>query len=265
MAALRQWVQELGATEDEWDELAADPRPEVQQLAAKLDEDYQRITREWHRLQAMAREEEMLRQEGYQLVAGIDEAGRGPLAGPVVAAAVVFPPNVWIPGVRDSKTLSPQQREFLFPLIQRRALAVGVGVVDQDEIDRTDILRATLQAMQQAVAQLGLTPDYCLIDGLQSPVLPCPSHCLVGGDGCCFSIAAASIVAKVHRDRLMAEMDRRYPGYGFAENKGYPTPAHRKALAALGPSPIHRRSFHGVKEPAGDLPPATAEARDARA
>jgi ribonuclease HII len=188
---------------------------------------------------------------GARAVAGIDEAGRGPLAGPVVAAAVILDPQDPIDGLNDSKRLSPARREHLFGQIQSRARAVGVGIVAPAEIDRINILQATLKAMTEAVAALpraspGLAPDHLLIDALTLPEVSLPQDGIVGGDGRCVSIAAASIVAKVTRDRLMASLDARYPGYGFAVHKGYPTAAHREALRRLGPCPIHRRSFRGV-------------------
>lgn len=183
---------------------------------------------------------------GARAVAGLDEAGRGPLAGPVVAAAVILDPDRPVPGVADSKTLSPARREALFADIHRNARAVGLGIVPHDEIDRINILQATLRAMTRAVADLGTAPDYLLIDALTLPGVPLPQDGIVRGDGRSVSIAAASIVAKVTRDRLMADLDRAYPGYGFAVHKGYPTAAHRRAIERLGPCPVHRRSFRGV-------------------
>jgi ribonuclease HII len=186
------------------------------------------------------------RARGARAVAGVDEAGRGPLAGPVVAAAVILDPDRPVPGVADSKTLSPARREALFGDIHENARAVGVGIVPHDEIDRINILQATLKAMTRAVADLGIAPDHLLIDALTLPNVPLPQDGIVRGDGKSVSIAAASIVAKVTRDRLMADLDRAYPGYGFAVHKGYPTAAHREAIGRLGPCPVHRRSFRGV-------------------
>lgn len=192
---------------------------------------------------------------GARAVAGLDEAGRGPLAGPVVAAAVILDPGRPIPGVADSKTLSPARREHLFGEIHRTARAVGVGFASHAEIDRVNILQATLRAMTRAVANLSAgagaapgqgVPDYLLIDALRLPDVALPQEGIVRGDGRSVSIAAASIVAKVTRDRLMVAIDRRYPGYGFAIHKGYPTAAHRRAIDRLGPCPVHRRSFRGV-------------------
>lgn len=188
--------------------------------------------------------------EGFRRIAGVDEAGRGPLAGPVVAAAAVFGPDVEVPGVRDSKLLSPGRREELYGEIMRRAEHVGVGIVHEGTIDRVNILNATFLAMEQAVGALPVAPDLLLVDGNRFRAGPVPYRTIVGGDRRCFSIAAASIVAKVTRDRLMAEYDRLYPGYGFLRNKGYPTQEHRDAVLRLGVCPIHRRSFALPGEPA---------------
>ncbi len=186
-------------------------------------------------------------------MAGVDEAGRGPLAGPVMAAAVVLPPGFTRPEIRDSKVLSPNARERAFFLITSNALAFEVALSTPDEIDRLNILQASLLAMRRAVEKLSPAPDYLYIDGsLTIPKAtgrPWDALCqeaVVSGDSRCVSVMAASIVAKVVRDRLMLEYDRLYPGYGFSSHKGYPTSAHRAALRNLGPSPIHRMTFHGV-------------------
>jgi ribonuclease HII len=191
--------------------------------------------------------ETRLWKQGYRLVAGVDEAGRGPLAGPLVVAAVILPRD-WDEPVEldDSKRLSPEQREAAFPVIRRRALGWRLVVVPPAEIDRVNILRATLAAMARAVAGLKPGADYVLVDGNQAPEPPprtCPCEMLVGGDGISASIAAASILAKVVRDRLMVVYGSRYPQWGFERHKGYGTQAHRDAIALHGPSPIHRRSF----------------------
>lgn len=178
-----------------------------------------------------------------QAVAGVDEAGRGPLAGPVVAAAVVFRPGTHIEGVRDSKVLTASVREELFERITAEAAAFAVGVVDHQTIDAINILQATYRAMHAAVRNLPSSPDYLLVDGNRFCDIGIPFATIIDGDTCCFSIAAASIVAKVTRDRLMVEYDRLYPGYGFAKHKGYATPEHRRAIQRLGLCSIHRRSF----------------------
>jgi ribonuclease HII len=183
---------------------------------------------------------------GLLRVAGVDEAGRGPLAGPVVAGAVIFPPGCDYPPARDSKQLDPQRREELYGQIRQRALAVGVGRVEPGEIDRINIHVASLKAMYLAVEDLGLRPDAVIVDGPMVLRLGLPQQAVIGGDAKSLSIAAASIVAKVFRDRLMLEYDSLYPGYGFARHKGYCTAEHEKALRELGPCPIHRRTFHQV-------------------
>ena len=181
---------------------------------------------------------------GRRFVAGLDEAGRGCLAGPVVAAAVVLPPEADLPGLDDSKKLSPARREAMLERICAEALGVGVGLCSPEEVDRMNVLRATLEAMRRAVSDLVLAPDVLLVDGNQPLAAPpCTQETVVRGDTRCLSIAAASVVAKVTRDRLMVRLHADYPHYGWAQHKGYPTAAHYAALAAHGPSPHHRRSF----------------------
>ena len=196
--------------------------------------------------------EPTLRQQGYQRIAGIDEAGRGALAGPVVAAAVILAADCQLSGVTDSKQLTPKKRAELFDEILHAAVAVGVGRVDNKEIDRINILQATMGAMAQAIAQITPAPDYVLVDGMHLPEISLPrlyrdseqpAKAIPKGDTLIQSIAAASIIAKVTRDRLMIELDKTYPGYGFQVHKGYGTLLHRQAIAQLGPCPIHRRSF----------------------
>jgi ribonuclease HII len=189
--------------------------------------------------------ETSLWKRGYSFVAGIDEAGRGPLAGPVVAAAVVFPKEQsLLTHVIDSKKLSGKRRTELMPLIRQNALAVGIGVVSEKIIDDSNILQATLLAMQQAIEDLTLNPDYLLIDGNRAPDTPVVAQTLVGGDGLSMSVAAASIIAKVTRDKMMIEYDKKYPHYGFARHKGYPTRHHRHCIIKYGICPLHRRSFN---------------------
>jgi len=185
---------------------------------------------------------------GYRHVAGVDEAGRGPLAGPVVAAAVILPDGLLLPRVNDSKKLSPALREELFEVISREALAVGVGFGAHDLVDRINILQATLSAMRDAILSLGQAPDFILIDGISRIPMRIAQRTIKKGDSLSLSIAAASIIAKVTRDRIMVDYDRLYPGYGFAAHKGYGAASHLAAIARLGPSPIHRKSFRGVKE-----------------
>ena len=183
---------------------------------------------------------------GLARVAGLDEAGRGPLAGPVVAAAVVLTPDRRVKKLADSKLLSPERREELFGEITARAIAVGIGIVDHETIDRVNILVATRMAMVEALRGLGMEPDLVITDFVKLPGLTCPQRNLVGGDQRCATVAAASIIAKVTRDRLMVEADKQFPDYGFARHKGYATPDHLAALDRHGPCPIHRRTFSGV-------------------
>ncbi len=179
-------------------------------------------------------------------VCGVDEAGRGPLAGPVVAAAVILNPDNLPAGLNDSKVLSHDIREYLMNDILVTS-QIGIGIAEPEEIDRANILGATMIAMQRAVAALPIVPAAALIDGNKAPPLPCPAQTLIKGDARCLSIAAASILAKVTRDRLMLDADRRYPGYDFATHKGYATEVHRAKIQELGPCPIHRRSFMPIK------------------
>ncbi len=182
--------------------------------------------------------------QGASRLAGVDEVGRGCLAGPVVAAAVILPPGITLPGVRDSKTLSALQREIAFETIHEQALAIGVGQCSPAEIDHLNILYASLEAMRRAVAALPVAPDFLLVDGNRVYAdAGCPAVAVVKGDGRSLSIAAASIVAKVTRDRMLASLHVLYPAYGWVQNKGYPTAVHYAALAAHGPTPYHRRSF----------------------
>jgi len=196
--------------------------------------------------------ERQAKERGYRLVAGVDEAGRGPLAGPVVAAAVILPPQCDLPGLTDSKKMSETARERLFPLIRAQAVAVGVGWASAEEIDRLNILQATLNSMVRAVHRLRSEVDYLLVDGISTVPLSIPQSPLKQGDSRSLSISAASVIAKVVRDRLMRTYDRRYPEYGFAKHKGYGSAAHCEAIARFGPSPLHRKSFRGVREYVGN-------------
>jgi ribonuclease HII len=181
--------------------------------------------------------------DGYTHVVGVDEVGMGCLAGPVVAGAVVFRPNDWPVGIRDSKQLTEKRRESVAEAIRERALRWAVAHATVEEIDTLNILRAAQLAMRRAIEALGLEPEMILVDGRHALPLPFPQRPLVKGDQLSVSIGAASILAKVHRDRWMCEFDAQYPGYGLAKHKGYGSPAHRRSLVELGPSPIHRKSF----------------------
>lgn len=190
--------------------------------------------------------ERMYWQHGFDTIAGIDEAGRGPLAGPVVAAAVILPRDHILPEIDDSKAMTAKKRRKIFDWICEKAKSIGVGVVWQNEIDRINILNATMKTMTLATKDLDITPDFVLIDGNRKPDLGIPSRAIIGGDGKSFSIAAASIIAKVTRDDIMIEFSSQYPQYNFEQNKGYPTKKHREAIECYGPCPLHRHSFRLV-------------------
>jgi len=192
--------------------------------------------------------EEKARQEGFSSVAGIDEAGRGPLAGPVLSAAVILPDRVRLEHLDDSKRLSPGRREELFGAIYEQAVSIGIGLVDPIEIDRINILQASLLAMRMAVDNLRPPADYLLIDGTIPIQSPLPQQVVKHGDRRCLSIAAASVIAKVTRDRLMRLYDEEFPVFGFAQHKGYGTRAHREAIRTFGCCRIHRKTFRGVEE-----------------
>ena len=195
-------------------------------------------------------EEKMLKAQGYHHIAGIDEAGRGALAGPVVAAAVILPCHVdtpWLIQVKDSKQLSPARREVLFHHIHKIAISIGIGMAPNEVIDAQGLIKATRLAMKLAIDQLSPPPQSLLIDYMLLPEVPLPQKGITNGDSLCLSIACASIMAKVARDRLMIGLDKIYPGYGLAQHKGYGTKEHLACLRRLGPSPIHRRSFRPVK------------------
>lgn len=207
-----------------------------------------RRRRQAARMGVLLRVERALWARGVATVAGVDEVGVGPLAGPVVAAAVVLPQTVKVRGVDDSKRLTAALREALATQIRECALGVGIGIVEVADIDRLNIYRAALEAMRRAVTALPLIPEHVVVDARRIPGLTVAQTPLVGGDGRCYSVAAASIVAKVTRDRLMCELDERYPQYGFRAHMGYATPQHLAAIDRYGPSPIHRRSFAPVRE-----------------
>ena len=192
--------------------------------------------------------ENAAQQEGFHFIAGIDEAGRGPLAGPVVSAAVILPASCSLSGIDDSKRLTPSKRGVLFGEIYRSAVSVGVGVVGPGRIDEINILQASLLSMAMAVACLGPRPDFLLIDGIFKIDSDLPQTPIKKGDSLSVSIAAASIIAKVTRDNMMVQYHNQYPQYGFAKHKGYPTKAHKAAIQEHGCTPIHRRSYRGVKE-----------------
>ncbi len=227
--------------------LEQDSRKGVASLLAGF---YKRLAK----VEAMRQEAETLRKferralgSGYQVIAGIDEVGRGPLAGPVIAAAVILPNNCEMLEVNDSKKLSEKKRDVLFTQICETAVAVGIGIVDEQTIDKINIYQATKLAMKEAVEKLSFTPDYLLLDALKLEAVPIAQESIIKGDAKSVSIAAASIVAKVTRDRLMKEYAEQYPGYGFENNAGYGTKEHLAGLDQLGPCPIHRKTFAPVK------------------
>jgi ribonuclease HII len=232
--------------------LQRDPRAGARRLYKVLAKRYDEQKKERNRLDAMLHFERLLWKAGIHHIAGVDEVGMGPLAGPVVAAAVIFPPGTEIAGVDDSKALDEQTRVRLDEEIRQKASAIHVSIVEVEEIDRINIYHAGIRAMQLALSGLPVTPQHILVDSRSVPGFAQPQNSFDKGDGINFSIASASIVAKVFRDRLMTELDSKYPGYGFAGHKGYATPEHQRAIRELGPCPIHRRSFDYIRELCGE-------------
>jgi ribonuclease HII len=232
--------------------LQRDPRAGAQRLYKTLAKRYDEQKKERLRLDAMLHFERLLWKQGVVHVAGVDEVGMGPLAGPVVAAAVIFPPDTEIASIDDSKALDEPTRLRLEQEIRGCAVSVGIGVVEVAEIDRLNIYHAGLHAMQLALGSLSVVPQHVLVDSRTIPGVSQPQSSFDKGDGLNFSIASASILAKVHRDRLMTELDALYPGYGFASHKGYATAEHQQAIRELGPCPIHRRSFDYIRELCGE-------------
>lgn len=227
--------------------LQNDSRKSVAVLLSKWLRRQEQREAEIKSLRARYAYEEQFLQRGCKLIAGVDEAGRGPLAGPVVIGAVILPPGLLLPGVDDSKKLSPQRRRALYQVIYEKALAVQSVVVDVEQIDRLNIYQATMRGMYQAIAALGPQPDGVLSDAMPLTELTVPVCAIKFGDALSLSIAAASIVAKVERDRLMEDYDRMYPEYGFAKHKGYGTKEHLAAIGRYGPCAIHRKSFEPIK------------------
>jgi ribonuclease HII len=232
--------------------LQRDPRTGARRLYKMLAKRYDDQKKERNRLDAMLHFERLLWKAGIERIAGVDEVGMGPLAGPVVAASVVFPPETEIAGIDDSKALDEETRNRLDQEIRAKASAFSIGMVEVEEIDRINIYHAGIRAMQLAVSNLPVAPQHILVDSRTIPGFTQPQNSFDKGDGINFSIAAASIVAKVYRDRLMTKLDAEYPGYGFASHKGYATPEHQRAIRELGPCPIHRRSFDYIRELRGE-------------
>ena len=235
--------------------LQRDPRRGVHHLYLALKKRFERERDERLRLDAMRHFERVLWKSGVRDIAGVDEVGVGPLAGPVVAAAVMFPPETDISGVDDSKRLDPATRTALAGQIRAQASGIGVGSASVEEIDRLNIYHAALLAMRRAVEALPRGPEHVLVDARTIPGVDVPQNTFYKGDGINFTIAAASIIAKTERDRMMEALDREYPGYGFSAHKGYGTPEHRDALLRLGPSPVHRMSFPVIHELRGEYSP----------
>ena len=227
-------------------ELEQDSRSGVIQAIAKRKKEIQKRLDEDERLEGMLAYEKELYTQGIQLIAGVDEVGRGPLAGPVVAAAVILPKACKIPGLNDSKKIPKSKHKEIYEAVLQNAIAIGIGIKDNQVIDQVNIYEATKLAMMEAIGQLGPQPQHLLIDAMKLD-LPIPQTSIIKGDANSLSIAAASIVAKVTRDQMMEEFDREYPGYDFAQNAGYGTSNHLAGLDQLGVTPIHRRSFEPVK------------------
>lgn len=240
-------VNQVEADEEFIQTLKKDERKGVQRILERWEKQQEKEQQLHKKYMEMTSFERSLRTQGFQYIAGIDEAGRGPLAGPVVAAAVILPEAFYLPGIDDSKKLNEQKRDEYFEKISNEALAVGVGIIDAVEIDRINILEAAKKAMLSAIIQLRPNPDYLLIDAVKLDV-PYPFEALIKGDARSATIAAASIIAKVTRDRMMIEIDREYPQYGFASNMGYGTAEHLEALKCHGATPYHRKTFAPVKQ-----------------
>jgi len=243
--AVKKYLSKLSIDEQSMliDELKIDSRKSVNQFASKIEKAIVKREEELQRLIEMQSFEREAMDSGYNLIAGLDEAGRGPLMGPVVASSVILPENCVIEGLNDSKKLSEQKREELFAIIQEKAISIGVGLASHDEIDDINILNATKLAMGRAIDDMDSNPDFLLIDAVKLTDIDIKQESLIKGDSRSLSIAAASVIAKVTRDRIVSELANEYPGYGFEQHKGYGTSAHYKAIEELGVTPIHRRSF----------------------
>jgi ribonuclease HII len=233
--------------------LGRDPRQGVRKIYELVKRRYEKERTERLRLDSLLNFERVLWKSGIKSIAGVDEVGVGPLAGPVVAAAVVFPPGTELMGIDDSKRLDPEQRQKMEAAIRATGAAIGIGMADVGEIDRLNIYQAALVAMRRAVEALPSMPEHLLIDARTIPGVSMPQNSFCKGDGINFSIAAASIIAKTHRDRLMEELEKKYPGYGFAQHKGYSTPEHQNAIRGLGPCPVHRMSYPFIRELCGEF------------
>jgi ribonuclease HII len=244
---------DLPLTAHSLNKLARDPRQGVRKMYELLKKRYEKERSERLRIQNMLNFERLLWKSGIRSIAGVDEVGMGPLAGPVVAAAVVFPAGTELAGIDDSKRLDAEQRLKTEAAIRQAATAISIGTAEVSEIDNLNIYHAGLLAMRRAVEGLPSKPEHVLVDARTIPDLGIPQNAFNKGDGINFSIAAASIIAKTHRDRFMEELERQYPGYGFAQHKGYSTPEHQQAIRELGPCPVHRLSFAFIRELCGEF------------
>lgn len=243
VAAISHFLSNTQPTNDDLQRLSRDRRAGVKRTVERYLSRREMERKEKDRLEAMLGYERSLRNLGYTYIAGVDEAGRGPLAGPVLAGAVILTDDFYLPGLNDSKQVLPPRRVELYREITSRAVAWSIGIGEVAEIDSYNIYVASKMAMFRAISSLAVRPDYVLLDALELEGLECPQRGIVGGDRLSQSVAAASIIAKVTRDRWMCEIDKVYPGYGFAEHKGYATTQHRNALSVLGSCPVHRMSF----------------------
>lgn len=239
-------LQALFASDDVSEELVDFCKNDSRQGVQRLWKQYSKKQEEYQRVQALYKYEYEAQNEGFQLIAGVDEAGRGPLAGPVVTAAVILPIGTFINKLNDSKKVTPQNREILFDEIFEKAIAVHCSIVDAEVIDRVNIYQATMNGMYESILALDPSPQKVLIDAVKLDQLKIPSLSIIKGDAKSASIAAASIIAKVTRDRLMLQYDKQYPEYGFAKHKGYGTAEHIAAIRKYGPCPIHRKSFEPI-------------------
>ncbi|MCH5584985.1 ribonuclease HII [Shimazuella sp. AN120528] len=250
--AWREWLSTNEVTDEILAELLTDTRQGVRQLGKRYQMQQEKEKAEQERLNRMWKYEKQFWQNGQVLIAGVDEAGRGPLAGPVVAAAVILPQDFDVTGLNDSKQVTATDRDILRKRIEQTAIGVGVGIVDVAFIDQYNILQATYQAMRIAISQLPEKPDQLLLDAVKLPKVPIPQQSLIKGDSLSHSIAAASIIAKTTRDKWMMDIHKHYPQYGFDQHMGYGVPAHLEMLKKYGPSPIHRRSFSPVRAVLGE-------------
>lgn len=246
--AIRGWVRDKadGLTPEDIRMLRTDPRKGVRELGEKLEREAEAKRLELARLNEMLTQEISLWEQGYKRVLGMDEVGRGPLAGPVTVAGVIWRPGLFIEGVDDSKALTPKKRDELAPLIKAQAIAYAIASRDNNYIDEHGVI-AAIQSCQREIIE-ALAPDYLLMDAFALPDCPIPQQAIIRGDSKCLSIAAASIIAKVHRDEIMAILDTSFPGYGFTSNKGYGCREHYDALFSLGPCAVHRKSYLGFME-----------------